>query len=204
MCAQLWPNDVRHTCHEDFPRPPLETVPRSLRVHASVGASGNEREGSCSAVYRQRSLLVDHGTSFRDRYFDKKACAMDRSSWISVAFNGEQAAERKSEKPEGTSLELRLPDRGKVVVQESNPFSGATRHQYQTRHSGASVDRVPGYRSLQEVQQRRQWRSLCGVTSPKTTVAVVWQPTTTSLSRASKQTGNSRQTSRGAAGWTAV
>ena len=35
---------------------------------------------------------------------------------------------------------------------------------YQTRHSGASIDRVRGFRTLQEVQIRGQWKAFSSVT----------------------------------------
>ena len=35
---------------------------------------------------------------------------------------------------------------------------------YQTRHSGSSIDRVRGFRTLQEVQRRGQWKAFSSVT----------------------------------------
>ena len=32
---------------------------------------------------------------------------------------------------------------------------------YQTRHSGASIDRLRGFRTLREVQRRGQWKAYC-------------------------------------------
>ena len=46
----------------------------------------------------------------------------------------------------------------------------------QTRHSGANIDRVRGFRTLQEVQRRGQWKAFIVVRYDKT---VVWKPTAT-------------------------
>ena len=57
---------------------------------------------------------------------------------------------------------------------DSLPFIGL--NMYQKRHSGASIDRVRGFRTLQEI--RNEVRELLAV-SQGTTKAVVWRPTIT-------------------------
>ena len=72
-------------------------------------------------------------------------------------------------------------------------LSGMT--MYQTRHSGASIDRVRGFRTLQEVQRRGQWEA--SVVSQDTTKAVVWRSTTTlSLARSETSWKHSRDVPR--------
>ena len=75
------------------------------------------------------------------------------------------------------NMEFGLPCHSKIV-QDGNRRSWTQQHDcVPNRPSGASIDRVRGFRILQEVQKRGQWRH--------------------SLPRAPKQDGNTRATCRG-------
>ena len=61
---------------------------------------------------------------------------------------------------------------------------------YQTRDSGAGIDRVCGFRTLQEVQRRGQWKAFISVTRYDKSSRLAAPPTP-------RQAGNTRATRRG-------
>ena len=56
--------------------------------HASVRASGIERERSCPTAWATPLVLADRDRSFQNWSVHQHGSAMGRSSWTSVGFNG--------------------------------------------------------------------------------------------------------------------
>ena len=59
---------------------------------------------------------------------------------------------------------LDYPAAAKLFKTATDTFGSNGMTMYQTRHSGASIDRVRGFRTVQEVQRRGQWKAFSSVT----------------------------------------
>ena len=134
-------------------------------VHASVGASDTEKKDlvpplvpnlpCCSVVIGASGTVVSTKTGVRDG-----SVLMDQRGlqWVNEHLpwlHGRNWEERiwNSEHPAAVNMFQSATD--------SLELSGMTTHQ--TRHSGASIDPVGGFRTLQEVQKPGQWRVFSSV-----------------------------------------
>ena len=101
----------------------------------------------------------------RDRSFRNWSVYQDRGPrWVgphgqALASVGQQALALA----QGGESRFDYPAAAKIpkTATDSLELSGMT--MYQTRHSGASIDRVRGFRILREVQKRGRWRAFSSV-----------------------------------------
>ena len=110
-------------------------------------------------------MLVDRDRSFRNWSIHQNKYPR----WVSphgsaVASVGQQALARtQSGKPGRKIKNFDHPAAARILKSATDALglNGMTMHQ--TRHSGACIDRVRGFRTLQEVQKRSQWKAFSSV-----------------------------------------
>ena len=128
-------------------------------VHASVRASGIEKKGSCPTTGAKSAMLVGRDRSFRnwsvyqDRVRDGSVLMDQRwLQWVNKVL-----PRLKEGNPEERICSFDYPAAAKMLKTATDSLEVSGKTMYQTRHSGASIDRVRGLRTLQQVQKRGQW-----------------------------------------------
>ena len=155
-------------------------------VHASVRASGIEKEGSCPAACATSPMLVGRDRSFRNwsiyQYKSPRWVGPHKST---LAFMGQQALV-PAEVWKFGEADPEFPLPCSKIVQGGNRRFG-TRHDHVAHTSQWSQHRVQGFKKLcKRCQKPEQCRARSAM-SQDTTSAVAWLPTAT-LSRAHSET----------------
>ena len=189
MPASVWEGIATQLAHLNHPQMAAFILILLVKLHASVRASGIEKERSCPTACATSPVLVDRDPKLPES-------AMGRSLWISNGFSGSTSSRPHSKRETWKKIwNFDYPAAAKIFMSATDALGLNGMTMYQTRHSGASIDRVRGFRSLQEVQKRGQWKAFSSVTryDESSRLATDYH----CLPRTPKQVGNTRATCRG-------
>ena len=156
MPASVWEGIATQLAHINHPHMAAFILILLVKLHASVRASGIEKERSCPTACATSSVWVDRDPKLPES-------AMGRSLWISNGFSGSTSSRPHSKRETWKKIsEFRLPCSSKNI-QECNRRFGTQRHddvpnapQWSQHRSGARFQNFAisaETRSVESVQQ---------------------------------------------------